>query len=343
MHINLHARVLASGLLYFICFCSCFAQDIRFSQFYQAPLYLNPAFTGTSDVGRAGLNYRIQGTSSQSNFTTLSAFVDYNFVDYQINTGLLILDDKDEFSGYNSTTIAIPVSYDFQVSDWLAIKPALQFSYTGNRINFSDILFADQLDGQGNFMGQTAENFEGNRVNFFDVAFGTLVFGQDYWVGVAAHNLLENNITFLADGQEILQRRVSVHGGYRFDLSGRGYNRLRRPRNAPERSVMPSVSLVTQGDFTQIDIGLYATIEPVMLGTFYRNIPVGDNNNDAVSLMAGVRKFGFTFGYSYDYYLNHNTVSPGGAHEFSLTYVFDLSDPNKPPRSSRLLKCPLPI
>ncbi|MEM8894991.1 MAG: type IX secretion system membrane protein PorP/SprF [Bacteroidota bacterium] len=86
-----NARILVSVILFVISIGSSIAQDIRFSQFYQAPLYLNPAFTGTADVGRAGLNYRLQGTSSQSNFTTLSAYVDYNFVDYQINAGFLLL------------------------------------------------------------------------------------------------------------------------------------------------------------------------------------------------------------------------------------------------------------
>ena len=36
------------------------AQDIQFSQYYAAPLYLNPALAGINQIGRAGINYRNQ-------------------------------------------------------------------------------------------------------------------------------------------------------------------------------------------------------------------------------------------------------------------------------------------
>ncbi|MGB5929648.1 MAG: type IX secretion system membrane protein PorP/SprF, partial [Cyclobacteriaceae bacterium] len=58
------------------------AQDPQFSQYYAAPLYLNPAFTGASGQGRAGLNYRNQWPSIDANFTTYSAYADYYFDDY---------------------------------------------------------------------------------------------------------------------------------------------------------------------------------------------------------------------------------------------------------------------
>ncbi|MFM8742085.1 MAG: type IX secretion system membrane protein PorP/SprF, partial [Cytophagales bacterium] len=34
------------------------AQDPQFSQFYAAPLYLNPAFAGSTNQNRVGINYR---------------------------------------------------------------------------------------------------------------------------------------------------------------------------------------------------------------------------------------------------------------------------------------------
>ena len=51
-------------------------QDPQFSQFYAAPLYLNPAFAGSTNQGRAGTNYRNQWPAVDANYTTLSAFAD---------------------------------------------------------------------------------------------------------------------------------------------------------------------------------------------------------------------------------------------------------------------------
>ena len=55
------------------------AQDVQFSQFYAAPLYLNPAFAGSAELARAGINYRNQWPSYPTNFVTYSGFFDYYF------------------------------------------------------------------------------------------------------------------------------------------------------------------------------------------------------------------------------------------------------------------------
>ncbi|WP_287060456.1 type IX secretion system membrane protein PorP/SprF, partial [Algoriphagus sp.] len=42
---------------------SAFAQDPQYSQYYAAPLYLNPAMAGGELTGRVGFNYRNQWPS----------------------------------------------------------------------------------------------------------------------------------------------------------------------------------------------------------------------------------------------------------------------------------------
>ena len=53
------------------------AQDPQFSQFYAAPLYLNPAFAGSTGQARVGANYRNQWPAIDANFNTISAFADF--------------------------------------------------------------------------------------------------------------------------------------------------------------------------------------------------------------------------------------------------------------------------
>ncbi len=53
------------------------AQDPQFSQFYAAPMYLNPGFAGTTVDNRIVFNHRIQWPSLPGAFVT-SNFCDWN-------------------------------------------------------------------------------------------------------------------------------------------------------------------------------------------------------------------------------------------------------------------------
>src|SRR4030095_593722 len=87
------------------------AQDPQFSQFYAAPLYLNPALAGSTGQARAGLNYRNQWPAMEANFTTMSAYFDYFIEDKNTGVGVLLTQDKAGLSGLRSTSLALQYSY----------------------------------------------------------------------------------------------------------------------------------------------------------------------------------------------------------------------------------------
>ncbi|MEQ9303379.1 MAG: type IX secretion system membrane protein PorP/SprF, partial [Marinoscillum sp.] len=127
---------LGTLIILLICVWQVGAQDIRFTQYYQAPVYLNPAFTGASGVARVGTNYRKQGTRDESEYVTISAYADYYFKDFYASAGLLFISDRDEYSGYSIQSVAVPLSYDFSITKAITVKPALQASYTQQGIDF---------------------------------------------------------------------------------------------------------------------------------------------------------------------------------------------------------------
>ena len=51
-------------------------QDPEFSQFFANPLYLNPAFAGTTELPRTVLNYRNQWPQKGATFTTYALSFD---------------------------------------------------------------------------------------------------------------------------------------------------------------------------------------------------------------------------------------------------------------------------
>jgi len=60
------------------------AQDAQFSQFYAAPLIINPALTGNTIQDRFSLNYRNQwpAVPNSKAFTTYAFSYEHNFDDY---------------------------------------------------------------------------------------------------------------------------------------------------------------------------------------------------------------------------------------------------------------------
>jgi len=93
------------------------------------------------------------------------------------------------------------------------------------------------------------------------------------------------------------------------------------------RPVDESVTVVfqyrMQGDYRQLDLGLYWYYSPLVLGLWYRGIPKTNAlAGDAVSFLAGVKMYRFSFGYSYDFTISYLVNSTHGAHEFSMIYEF---------------------
>ncbi len=314
------------------------AQDIRFTQFYQAPLHLNPAFTGSTGVARIGTNLRRQGDTEESSYSTFSAYADYYIRDFSLSGGLLFLSDEDDFSGFTMRSIALPISYDFSVNKKVTIKPSLQASYAIQGIDFSRFLFSDQIDSDGIISGGSSEPLAvKNNVGYFDVSGGVLAFGENWWFGYAMHNLLQNNVSFIQGGESILATRYSVHGGITIDFTAPG----RRAKT--RKTLMPTFSYISQGGFSQLDAGVIAQYEPLLVGVLYRGIPnpLSDGEYAAASFILGLNKFDLSMGYSYDLPLNDRIIA-GGIHEITISFLFDPSDPGATPRSAKRLKCPLP-
>lgn len=320
------------------------AQDIQFSQFYAAPLYLNPALAGINQIGRAGVNYRNQWPSINANFETFSGYADVNFDEKNSSVGIMAVSDRAGLAGLRSDEIALQYAYQVRVKYKWTFRPAVQASFTTRHVDFSRLIFGDQLDNNGPTGGPTGELFSSDRVNYFDLGLGGIVFSDRLWVGVAAHHIREPNQS-LVGGSSTLPRKISVHGGYRIPLQT-PYKKG-ETASGSERSLTPTFNYRKQGRFNQLDIGTYFTIAPMIFGAWYRGIPIkqisgGSGNSEAVIMMLGVTQRRFTLGYSFDYTLSNLGIGSGGAHELSLTYSFKWGDPRKPSRDVRELKCPVP-
>ncbi len=338
-------------LAFFILLLACtnnnvWGQDPQFSQYYAVPLYLNPALAGINQNGRAGINYRNQWPSIDANFETFSAWADYHF-DNNSNMGMIITRDVEGQAGLSSTTIGLQYAYELELNYNWVFRPGAQFSYTTRDLNFDKLTFGDQFDNTGLVNPVTNETFDtGLKVNYVDVALGGIFFSNNLWIGGTVHNIFEPDQSLIdGDGASSpLPKRYSIHGGYRIPL--RSGQTVGRTTEGCERSVTPTFNYRSQGQFDQLDLGAFFTLEPLVLGLWYRGIPIktveGFSNNESIIIHLGLRKGPFNFGYSYDITISELGINTGGAHEASVIYNFRIGPP-KPPKDVQRLRCPVPF
>ncbi len=325
------------------------AQDAQFSQFYAAPLYLNPAFAGSTGQARVGLNYRNQWPAIDANFTTFSAYADTYIEEKNSGVGFMINRDREGVLGLTSTSIAVQYAYDLKIVKGLSFRPGFQAAVFNRSVNFDKLTFGDQFDPNTGDV-KSAQSLEGlssgQSIFFPDISLGGLLYSQNAWLGLSTFHITQPNQS-LVGGRDPLPMKLNAHAGYKFFFK-EGTMKTGLYSVPQERSVAPTVQYRHQGQWDQMDVGMYFTFEPLIIGTWYRGIPFkkvnGFANNESVVLLIGLTKRGpkdiLNIGYSYDFTISKLGPSSGGAHEFSIMYSWSTRDPRKPAKDKLLIPCP---
>ena len=303
------------------------AQDPQFSQFYASPMYLNPALVGSADRGRVGVNYRNQWPSLAHSFTTISAYADFFSKAIESGIGIIINQHKESFLDYQSTEIGGAYSYKLRISDGLVMRSGIQLSYFSKDLNFEKLVFGNQIDiDNGQVIGPSGETFDrGEKVDFISASAGGLFYTNVLWIGAAVHHINEPNQSFLG-GESRLAKKFSLHAGYKLNL-GDGRRLRTVSYQFQERSVTFAVNYKKQAGFNQLDAGMQFYFQPLVIGGWYRGIPVQTvdkvvKNESIIALLGLEITSDMSIGYSYDFTVSSLAGSAGGAHEFSLTLNF---------------------
>lgn len=324
------------------------AQDPQYSQFYAAPLYLNPAFAGSTNQARFGINYRNQWPAIDANFTTISAYFDTYIEDKNSGVGVMLTRDREGILGLQSISLAAQYSYNLSLTEGLSFRPGVQLALYQRSVNFNKLTFGDQFDpATGDVINPTsAEALNGGNKFFPDLSFGGLFYTPTAWLGFAAHHITQPNQSLIGEESK-LPMKISAHTGIKFHFRPGVVGSGIYARQS-ERSIAPALQYRHQGEFDQMDIGTYLTLEPLIVGMWYRGVPFkqvnGFSNNESIVLLLGFTKKGakdiLNIGYSYDFTISKLGSGSGGAHEFSLVYSWSTRDPRKPPKDKLIIPCP---
>jgi type IX secretion system PorP/SprF family membrane protein len=318
------------------------AQDPQFSQYFAAPIYHNPAFTGAAHKSRVIANYRNQWPSIPGAFVTYATSFDTYFKEYNSGFGLIAYRDRAGSGGFATTSLAGNYAYELSItSDWVA-RAGLSFGYATRNIDFTKLTFRDQLNANMINMPSADPSLAAfSRPHYFDISSGFLVYSKYFWFGTSLMHMNQPNQSILGETSK-LPMRFATMTGMNIPLTKRRYGGARNAQFI-EKSFSPSLIYKRQGDFQQLDLGAYVTLQPLVLGMYYRGIPIPGlkqsvNTMDALIWLVGFKHEHFSVGYSYD--LTVSKLGPGtaGSHEISFAYEFD--NPKKRKKRGVPIPCP---
>lgn len=322
------------------------AQDQHFTQFYAAPLTVNPGLTGAfNGKYRLGIIYRDQWRKVLD-FPNVSyaASVDMRFAAPSrrprnldgIGAGMVFYSDKFSGLGFSTNQISVSGAYHKALSSegdqYLTL--GAQIGIAQRNINYENVTFGDQFDGTNGYNNPTAENLPENNFSFGDLSVGinyTLAPERRtaLFVGAAIHHITEPQVSFFYDpdqedpalnGDNKLLRKYTAHLTLRIPLS-------------ESVQLLPRTLFYAQGPHMALNAGanfrfLLNDINGIALhlGASIRPVKNADNSlePEAAILMTGLELNNFLVGFSYDANINDFDGMMGNrrnAFEISIAFL----------------------
>ncbi|MBC7904102.1 MAG: PorP/SprF family type IX secretion system membrane protein [Gemmatimonadaceae bacterium] len=304
------------------------AQDLHFSQFYEAPLLRNPSLAGifSGDV-RVQMVYRDQWNSFTNAYKTGSLNAEYKAPvgkgDDFLTIGLQMLYDKAGTVGLTTTQIMPALNYHKSVNGNKNSYISVGFmgGIVEKRIDRSKVTTNAQFDGVAyNPALADGEAFATPKFNYFDGAVGVSynsVFGTDdkhsYFVGFAYHHLNRPRNSFYRTAAGALNPKYVVSGGLKFNVDDYTYFTLQADHSSQgtfKETIGGALYSYKMGDSP--DAPLYT----LHFGAFLRW-------KDALIPVVKIDYDPFSIGLSYDVNISQlKTVSQGrGGFELSVVYA----------------------
>lgn len=320
-------------------------QDQHFSQFFAAPLNINPALAGSYDGSfRVGAIYRDQWRTALDNPISTYAvggdlryaleFLDKKNPDYA-SIGFQFYGDRAALYDLNTNQISLFFAYhkalDYNTKQYLNL--GFQLGLAQRNINYEDLIFGDQFNNLNAFDLESSEVLPLNNFAYADFGVGihytyTPIKTFNVNTGFSLSHFNTPNISFYKTNQDInpnlekennLFMKYTAYVNTTFDL-------------AYQLELSPRALYIRQGPHQELNVGASIRLgrdqfyyqQGVHFGAFLR--PVRDVTGyglDALILLAGFEYSNMLIGLSYDLNLR-DIISDQrgiGVFEFSITYI----------------------
>lgn len=301
-------------------------QSMHFTQYYNAPMLLNPANTALLPVDdfRLGMNYRNQWAAVPVPYNTFSAFGDFKVGGNRENTnhnnwlgmGLAFFNDKAGDGNLSLLQVQGNMAYHLQLSEFTMISLGMSGALVQRSVNYDNLTFDAQWDGV-NFNPQIAN---GEKVGIIKTSYYTIAAGGNFaWfpnenvyvkLGGSALNINTPNETFYKSTNPVGLRPIGD-----LDIVW---------RLAPTVIANPSVYYTTQNAASELVCGSQIRVLISSRNTMPTELILGmyARLGDALIGVAGLKVGAVQFEASYDFTTSQLTPynASYGALEFSLIY-----------------------
>lgn len=330
-------------LLLLLGFClpiTLFAQNPYFSQYYAAPLYLNPALAGADKEISFGINYRSQWNSNDapyelSQFSFIYPIVMQRGAQTKHLGGLGFTAYRDmtgEGGIFKTHGVGLTGSYRIAVTHSHTILTGLQAGFVQKRVDLAHLQWGSQYDELIGFDDRITPSLSNiNEQTGFPIFEAGIVWHYSHQVpayssaarwavfsGFSASNLNQPDESLLKDGTHPLPILMKLHGGVEY-------------RSSRSFKLSPSFLLMMQNEHRQYNIGTYLTYtlisDPFSRQPKTFNIQAGiwKRIKDSYTFMLGGSGRNMSVGLSYDMNTSsmrfHNLGK--SAYEISLKYKID--------------------
>ncbi len=221
-----------------------FAQDAQFSQFYAAPLYLNPAFAGTDSGARLGFNFRNQWPKILGQFITYDLEFDHHINALHSGFGVIAMKDEAGSGTMSTTTFGGMYSFQQHIYKELNISVGLEGAYMQENLDWSKYFPGDNQNPRFPCFDTVIQEIAPRgTTSFLDLSWGMLAYTKEFYAGISLTHITEPNFSMISANCPLPMKTTANFGAMIPIDSGKVTTYL-----------SPNLIIVQQENFQQVNL-----------------------------------------------------------------------------------------
>ena len=313
-------------VLFIFCVNDAYTQEGYYSQYFNSPLYYNPAVTGLNSGLKVRISYRDQWPQYSDDLKTYNFSMDVaeRFMPGSGGVGLIFNTNKEGNGFIKRNMVGVMGSARIKLNRYWLTQVGFMGAFVQKQIDSDEYIWSDQLDDKhGKLYDQSSfAGFDKQNVSYPDISVGGVLNYQKQLLtatfGLAVHHITKPNESFF--GLDIrVPRKYIFHADF-----------VIIERSNPKKGFRynPGLLFENQAGFSTFTLGSNISKSVLYAGLWYRNKQSQIYNYQSIIMLVGInipmvnRYSRLKLMYSYDLSLTQMKGS-GGAHEITLRFEFD--------------------